>query len=149
MPFTAQVVFADTDSDAINNAPVGLDISKYFDVGNFEKTSTEDDNYSYQTNSATIYNNSSDSSDKHNGRVLDMAKSGDEKSVGAAWSKIGSGSDNYIDINKKQTVSVWLYFGSGEDTDPLSNGEGMSLVLQNDSRGTSAMGAGFDGSRYS
>lgn len=143
MPFTAQVVLADADNDAISNAPVGLDISKYFDVGNFEKTSTEDDNYSYQTNSATIYNNSSDSSDKHNGRVLDMAKSGDEKSVGAAWSKIGSGSDNYIDINKKQTVSVWLYFGSGEDTDPLSNGEGMSLVLQNDSRGTSAMGAGM------
>lgn len=82
MPFTAQVALADTDTGVINDAPVGLDISKYFDVGNFEKTSTEDGDYAYTDNSATIYNNANDTSDKHNGRVLDMAKSGAPGAVG-------------------------------------------------------------------
>lgn len=141
MPFTAQVALADTDTDVINDAPVGLDISKYFDVGNFEKTSSEDGDYAYTDNSATIYNNANDTSDKHNDRVLDMAKSGASGAVGAAWSK--NSNNNYIDINKKQTVSVWLYFGSGDGADVFANGEGMSLVLQNDPRKTSAMGAGY------
>lgn len=140
-----QVVNAASEdfSDVINEAPVGLDISKYFDVGKFELNDSEDSTaYPYQTNSSSVYENASDTSDTKNGKVLVLAK-GNSGVTGAAWSNLDS--DNYIDITKKQTVSVWLYFGSGDGDDPQQNGEGISLVLQNDARGTSAMGSGYQG----
>jgi len=142
----------------IKEAPVGLDISKYFDVGKFKLSEGTDWTvYPFQTNSATIYN-STDASDAHNNRVLNLATGGKTvvsstdssdkiniSQTGAAWSKIDDETDNYIDISKKQTVSVWLYFGAGDGEDSRENGEGMSLVLHNDPRGTSAMGAGYQG----
>lgn len=147
LSFNIQPVLADTTEDyasVVKNAPVGLDISKYFDVGKYAMPSGfSSDDIPFQTNSANIFTSTTDTA--HSGRVLNIAKGGNVGQVGAAWSNTDKGIDNYFDINKKQTVSVWLYFGSGESIDQTVNGEGMSLVLQNDDRGTSAMGAGLQG----
>lgn len=151
-----QVVLAENYNEIVGEAPVGLDISSYFDVGNFKLAQNEKaTDYPFQTNSSSIFTSKADQ--QHSGRVLNLAKSGESvysaaddsnsiklPEVGAAWSKIDDDSANFIDINKKQTVSVWMYFGSGEGQ-IADNGEGMSLVLQNDPRGSGAMGAGYQG----
>lgn len=156
--FNPQIVVADDISDVVDSAPNGLPISKYFTVGQFERTDSEDETaYPFKINSSSIYNESEDAS--KNGKVLVLANGGqtikttygkgnqevdvNTAQVGAAWSKRDS--NNYIDVSKKQTVSVWLYFGSGNGDDPTKNGEGISLVLQNDNRGESSMGASYQG----
>ncbi|NLR10602.1 MULTISPECIES: WxL domain-containing protein [Lactobacillaceae] len=49
---------------------------------------------------------------------------------GSIWSK----TDNYFDLNKDETVSMWLYLGDKGD----NGGGGMAFVLQNDARGLAA-----------
>jgi len=158
--FDVQPINAVTEdyADVINNAPVGLDIAKYFDVGKYQLPAGVDaTQYPFQQNSANVYQ-SSDPNDEHNNRVLNLAMGGqmvnssadtsgaiELSQTGAAWSKIDDDTANYIDISKKQTISVWLYFGAGYGKDSRENGEGMSLTLHNDPRGTSAMGAGYQG----
>lgn len=127
LPTTSTSVLADNDQDAIDSAPAGLDISKYFTLPASPTVNGTDN--PFKTNSATTYSN---------GTVLSLARGA--STYGVAWSK--ESSDNYIDINKEQTISAWLYFGSGDDTNPLTNGQGMAFVLQNDSRGENAIGAG-------
>lgn len=57
--------------------------------------------------------------------------------AGAIWSNVAGG--NYIDITKKQTLSMWLYFGpTTHKNTSESFGDGMAFVLQNSSQGTSA-----------
>ena len=51
----------------------------------------------------------------------------------AIWSNVGGG--NYIDITKKQTLSMWLYFGPKTHTSTGDFGDGMAFVLQNSSLG--------------
>jgi len=142
LPLTTQSVSAATEDYAavVKNAPEGLDISKYFDVGKFKLNSSQDTNYPFTVNSSSIYQ---DATNSKSGKILNLAKGSSPGKVGAAWSN-NDQSDNYIDITKKQTVSVWLYFGSGDDS-ATTNGEGISLVLQNDERGTSSMGAAYQG----
>lgn len=59
--------------------------------------------------------------------------------VAAVWSKrtqTNEANRNYIDTTRRQTMSMWLYFG-GNGTGSLSNGDGMAFVLQNVSDSTS------------
>lgn len=156
--FNPQIVAADDISDVVKSAPNGLSISKYFTVGQFELNDNEDSiAYPFKINSSEIVDAKGDATS--DGKVLRLATGGETNPVtygsgsnetvvntaqaGAAWSKRDS--QNYIDISKKQTVSVWLYFGSADGDDPTKNGEGISLVLQNDNRGESAMGASYQG----
>lgn len=116
------------DQSALDSAPEGLNIKSYFDIY-APQANGEDNPFIY--NSATT---------EKNDTVLRLAKGAGK--YGAAWSDQANG--NYLDINKKQTISAWLYFGSGYGSDK-KNGEGMALVLQNDPRGAHALGAGYQG----
>jgi len=82
------------------------------------------------TNTGGI-NNQSDSD------VIMLTKLGDNYKTGAIWSKRDQ-SDvddrNYIDINKKQTMSMWMFFGGIYRSGNSENtGDGMAFVLQNES----------------
>lgn len=136
------------ESDALNQAPVGLPIAKYFTIHSPMPPQIDSiSHYPFLKNSAYI--------DSNNPNILVLAHGNEpqgsslNKGVsGAAWSDIDQ--NNYIDITKKQTVSVWLYFGSGNGDDKTKNGEGIALVLQNDNNNKSesshqsyALGAGY------
>lgn len=54
----------------------------------------------------------------------------------AIWSNVDGG--NYIDITKKQTLSMWLYFGPKTHEDSGDFGDGMAFVLQNSDQGVKA-----------
>lgn len=122
---TQNVLAALNTADAISKAPPGIDISDYFSHG----TSTNAD---FKTNSATTVSG--------NNQIMNLASG--PSTVGAYWSTISK--NNYIDVNEKQTVSAWLYFGDGSGSFKV-NGEGMAFVLQADKNGNSAMGAGYEG----
>jgi len=140
-------VLAVPDESAVyNSAPKGLTVKDYFSINNPLRPTVADGNYPFMNNSASI--------DSTNPNILVLARgssrngNGDVNDgvYGAAWSKMDKA--NYIDITKKQTVSVWLYFGNGQDKDTTTNGEGMTLTLQNDPRKNSAnqsqaLGAGY------
>lgn len=115
-----------TKSDAIASVPNGLDITQYFEHG----TSS---NAKFKTNSATTVSG--------NNQIMDLASGAN--SVGAYWSK--ESAKNYLKVDEDQTISAWLYFGDGSGSDQLTNGEGMAFVLQNDTNGINALGAGFEG----
>ncbi|QCX23755.1 lectin-like domain-containing protein [Companilactobacillus futsaii] len=57
--------------------------------------------------------------------------------VGAIWSNLEGG--NYVDITKKQTMSMWMYFGPKKHTDGKDFGDGMAFVLQKSSDGANAI----------
>ncbi|GEO46394.1 cell surface protein [Companilactobacillus paralimentarius] len=116
------------DQEAIDSAPPGLDIHKFFRISPPQKNVSDD----------PFINNNAQTT--KNGQVLDLANG--SGAYGAAWSDTSAG--NYIDIRKDQTVSAWLYFGAATNNE-LLNGQGMALVLQNDPRGYNAMGAGYQG----
>src|SRR5699024_6046577 len=101
----------------------------------------------FRTNSATIQNTDT--------IKLTKGPGNDEKSskntilnyhdtnlgtYGAIWSK----SSFLWDLSQKQSISVWLSFGEYNNSS-LSNGEGITFTLQNDSRKTKAMGTGLQG----
>ena len=147
---TQSVKAASDETDILNQAPDGVPVGDYFSILNPTTTSN---NNPFKHNAATI-----DSSNK-NIVVLAKGNTGPPLTAdsgytyssspiqGAAWSDMNK--DNYIDITKNQKVSVWLYFGGAADS-AIKNGEGMSFVLQNDSRKNSsnqslAMGAGLQG----
>jgi len=119
--------FADTNS-AIASAPEGIDISKYFYPVTQPKAYGKNNPFTH--NSATIIN----------GHVLNLASN--KSTYGALWGR--DDIKNYIDLRYPQTISAWLYFGSSENSDTY-NGQGMALVLQNDSRKEAALGAGGQG----
>jgi len=53
------------------------------------------------------------------------------------WSNVEGG--NYIDITKKQTMSMWMYFGPQQHTNKTDEfGDGMAFVLQNSDEKTKA-----------
>jgi len=79
----------------------------------------------------------SEGDNKSNSDVIVLTKLSESNKVGAIWSdrtQAIEDNQNYIDINKKQTMSMWLYFGgnskysANQITDP---GDGMAFVLQN------------------
>lgn len=115
---------ADTNS-AIASAPEGIDIDKYFYP--VTQPSPYGEHNPFKTNSASIKNN----------YILDLADG--YSTYGASWGR--DDIKNYIDLRYPQTISAWLYFGSDQGSD-VFNGQGMALVLQNDSRKQAALGAG-------
>ncbi|GEO57844.1 hypothetical protein [Companilactobacillus bobalius] len=125
---TTTLTSADETQQAIDGAPAGLDIQKFFNISPPLNTVTDN---------PFLYNYARTAKD---GKVLDLADGSGK--YGAAWSDTSAG--NYLDIRKDQTVSAWLYFGAAVDNE-LLNGQGMALVLQNDPRGYNAMGAGYQG----
>lgn len=108
------------DNDAMSVAPDGLQLGDLGSNNLFELGAHTDD---------------SDSS-VYNGDILRLTQSGLENQVASIWSN--KDLNNYIDTSQKQTLSVWLYFGSHVGAGE-SGSEGMSLVLQNDPRTTSAI----------
>lgn len=121
-------VYAAGTQNAIDSVPTGLNINQYFTL---TTPTAQGANNKYTTNSAYVVNN----------QILSLTNG--VKTVGTAWSDASN--YNYIDVTEKQTISGWLYFGDGTSTDLSTNGEGMALVFQNDSRGAHAMGAGAQG----
>ncbi|GEO77924.1 hypothetical protein FD29_GL000646 [Companilactobacillus mindensis DSM 14500] len=87
------------------------------------------------------------------GKILEPGTSGNSSSqavvlisenmvpntVSAVWSKRSQSNEadqNYIDTTRRQTMSMWLYFG-GNGSSSVYNGDGMAFVLQNVSDDTS------------
>jgi len=72
--------------------------------------------------------------------VVKITQQGSQNSFGAVWSRRNQSNaqeQNYIDVTKHQTMSMWLFFGG------LTNGrgdvaDGMSFVIQNSPDGTNA-----------
>lgn len=134
--FNTDTVSADltdsTDLAVLKDAPSGITIKKY--LSNTAPT-VADSTDIYNTNSAQIVNRSGVNSD--DGDVLSLASA--HNTYGSMWSNTKT-----FDINKSQTISAWLYFGNGSGSDAI-NSEGIAFVLQNDSHGIGALGAGLEG----
>ncbi|MFC6322631.1 hypothetical protein [Companilactobacillus baiquanensis] len=123
-----------TDLAVLKDAPTGLAVSSY--MSNAKPVSPDGiTGYPYTTNSAQIVDHSG--SNTPDGNVISLANG--NGTYGSIWS-----TDQTFDINKPQTISAWLYFGSGEGSEDV-NSEGIAFVLQNDKRGVAALGAGLDG----
>ncbi|WP_125590260.1 hypothetical protein [Companilactobacillus jidongensis] len=107
------------DGDVINSAPYGLSLDNYFD---------------YPATYTTGEANSARTSKPSNNPTTDVVLLTDGK---GETSSVWSNGDNYIDTSKKQTLSMWLYFG--RNSDPKGAADGMAFVLQNDPLGTKAI----------
>ena len=120
------------DNSAIADHPGGLNIQDYFVKDSFSYVK----DFPFTKNSAKVGGN---------GDVLILTDGeGDDVkgTLGALWGD--QNNLNYININERQTISAWLYFGP-DRSDELYNGHGMALVLQNDNRKTQAIGMGLQG----
>lgn len=120
------------DNSAIADHPGGLNIQDYFVKDSFSYVK----DFPFTKNSAKVGGN---------GDVLILTDGeGDDVkgTLGALWGD--QNNLNYININERQTISAWLYFGP-DKSDELYNGHGMTLVLQNDNRKTQAIGMGLQG----
>ncbi|MQS88886.1 hypothetical protein [Companilactobacillus mishanensis] len=102
--------------NALSNAPQGLRIADYFTLGKFPEGND---------NSAKII----EENENERGTSSILQVTDNVHQTGAIWSKPEEG--NYIDVNRNQSVSMWMYFGEGS---PLNVGDGMAFVLQNDKR---------------
>ena len=133
-----------TDLSVLKDAPTGIAVKDY--MSNSAPTAVDKKDI-YTTNSAQIVDNTGANSD--NGNIIALASG--NNTYGSMWS-----TDQTFDINKPQTISAWLYFGSGDGSQEI-NSEGIAFVLQNDSHGIGALGAGlesmgvygYDASQYS
>ncbi|WP_125760739.1 lectin-like domain-containing protein [Companilactobacillus hulinensis] len=106
-----------TDNDyisAMNGAPQGLNLDDIFVPGTFK------DNVSTVVDVDNAYVTDTD--------AVRLTYAKDQ--LGAIWST----DSNYFDLNKDQTMSMWMYFGGTKDP-----GDGMAFVLQNDDNGTGAI----------
>lgn len=110
-----QVQAGPTDTSVLNNPPTGITLDKYFVKGTFSG------------NAASVVQNS-------NGADVVRLTSGISQ-TGSIWSD--SANTNYLDVTKKQTISMWMYFGLM--TTDVGIPDGMAFVLQNDSRGAEAI----------
>jgi len=145
------------DQDTVNKAPTGLLMSNYFTIKD-PTNNASDYNFRFKSNSAFISNNnkvlvlahgtatnSADNTPAVPGTFLNPfgypAVKNKTGSYGAAWSNINTA---YFKAGKPQTLSFWMSFGSGNGLETV-NGQGMALVLQNNSDGSTEMGAGQEG----
>ncbi|WP_125713921.1 lectin-like domain-containing protein [Companilactobacillus kedongensis] len=119
---TNNLAKAEIDDDykyAISTAPQGLKIDKNtFYISKFPE------------NSAKVV--ASTNPNTHDTDIVQITNNRNQ--LGAIWSKVDN--RNYIDINNEQTFSMWMYFGKQNS----QAGDGMALVLQNDSREAIAKG---------
>lgn len=103
------VVEAYSDGDVLNHPPVkGLSVDNYFVTGNFAG------------NAAGIISN-----DK--AQIVGLTHGPSETS--AIWS---NNDTNYLNIKQKQTLSMWVYFGSPDYSKGWAIPDGMAFVLQNE-----------------
>lgn len=123
------------EENAIKLAPDGINIARYFTPA--ANPNIPDTENPFFKNYAVI---KSSNPLTQNNNILDLANN--VNGVGALWGS--KKAKNYLDLRYPQTISAWLYFGN-DSSDSILNGEGMALVLQNDSQGSSAMGAGGQG----
>lgn len=110
-------------TDALNSAPEGIDLSN----GRFKMPTGYDREVSSEVVNAT---NDLD----HSERVVQIVNS--YQQVGGIWGDPSR--NNYINTNKKQTLSMWLNMSKLFDKDD-KYGDGLAFVLQNDKRGTNAI----------
>lgn len=112
---TSKVVKAETflDQDVLANPTPGIKLDGYFTTGTFAG------NPSYVMNSNGV-------------DIVRMTS--DKNQTGAIWS---NNDKNYLDVTKKQTLSMWVYFGNM--TSNIGIPDGMAFVLQNDNRGAEAI----------
>ncbi|MFC6175455.1 hypothetical protein ACFQAV_01310 [Companilactobacillus huachuanensis] len=104
------VVQAYSDGDVLNNPPIkGLSVEKYFTPGDFTG------------NKASIISNTNAD------QIVGLTNGANQTS--AIWS---NNDDNYLNIDQKQTLSMWVYFGSPDYSKGWSIPDGMAFVLQND-----------------
>lgn len=129
-------VYADltdsTDLSVLKEAPSGIAIDDY--MSNSAPT-VPDKKDIYTTNSAQVVDTSGKNSTS--GNIIALASG--KNTYGSMWSN-----EKTFDINKEQTISAWLYFGSGDGSQDV-NTEGIAFVLQNDDKGIGALGAGLEG----
>lgn len=135
--------------DALNTAPKGLHWdNSAFSIADFKKAamnrngkppidSTKLDHESASVNNAKIIN--IDENDPDSTSVIEMTDG--KYQTGAVWSNMTN--ENYFDISKDQTASMWLYFGKINDTD--IPGDGMAFVLQNDKNKNNSIALTADG----
>ncbi|MFC6176744.1 hypothetical protein ACFQAV_07815 [Companilactobacillus huachuanensis] len=143
------------DQDTISKAPTGLLMSNYFTINN-PTNNAADTSFRFKSNSAFISNNnkvlvlahgtstnSADNTAAGPGWPVPVYPAIKDKtgSYGAAWSNMNTA---YFSAGKPQTLSAWMSFGSG-NSDETVNGQGMALVLQNNTDGSTEMGAGQEG----
>ncbi|WP_334330270.1 lectin-like domain-containing protein [Companilactobacillus sp. HBUAS59699] len=117
MPVKNTFAASATDDDytsAMNGAPQGLNLDDIFVPGTFKNnvSTVVDVNNAYVTDTDAVR--------------LTYAKD----QLGAIWST----DSNYFDLNKDQTMSMWMYFGGTKNP-----GDGMAFVLQNDDNKTGAI----------
>jgi len=121
-----------TDLAVLKDAPSGIAVKSY--MSNAAPT-VPDKKDIYTTNSAQIVDNTGANSST--GNIVSLSNT--HNTYGSMWS-----TDKTFDINQPQTISAWLYFGSGDSSDAI-NSEGIAFVLQNDAKGVGALGAGLEG----
>lgn len=102
-----------TDGSVLGVPPPGIKLDGYFTKGTFTG------------NSATVINS-------NNVDIVRMANNPNQ--TGAIWS---DNNKNYLDVTKKQTISMWMYFGVIQSEKGIP--DGMAFVLQNDDRGAGAI----------
>jgi len=139
--FNFNRVDADT-ATALKEAPAGININDYF-------TNDPTGYVDYFThNGAKIVTGNNSVLDLASGPQVDKNSKDVGASYGSYWSNIDK--QNYIDLtddnpNHPQTISAWLYFGTGDESSSKENGSGMAFVIQNDDHHASALGAGGEG----
>ncbi|WP_409021964.1 L-type lectin-domain containing protein [Dellaglioa sp. P0083] len=79
--------------------------------------------------SGNVVSETADNADKSIIKITDATNQ-----VGSAWST----ANNKFNLNKNNKMSMWMYFGN----QGANSGDGMAFVLQNDSRGLSAISGG-------
>lgn len=119
---------------ALDTAPRGMDIlEESFIQGQFYKSNDVSKKYNLNA-SKVIHRNESDANDRTG--ILRVTHGNNQ--LGSIWSNIDG--NNYFDVTKDQTMSMWMYFGHPKDpSNANSVGDGMAFVLQNDDRGVNAI----------
>ncbi|WP_125590245.1 hypothetical protein [Companilactobacillus jidongensis] len=120
-----------TEDQVFKAAPPGMKLDDYFQYPSSYKGTSG----TTVPNSIKLLNNNEYPSD-----IVKMT--GSPGQLASIWGKAeeNGGNDNdgnydynYLDLSKRQTISGWMYFGQGVNTD------GMAFVLQNDADGSNAI----------
>lgn len=102
-------------TNALQTAPQGIPVKAYFDLAESKLSQAQVVPATNPTTQRT--------------EVVQITNGPHQ--VGAIWSKPAQ----YFDLNRDQTLSMWLYFGNGF----AKAAEGMAFVLQNDAHQNQAM----------
>ncbi|WP_057767112.1 lectin-like domain-containing protein [Companilactobacillus tucceti] len=90
----------------VANSPEGLNFKDYFVRGSFRGNGADTTNF------------------KNGNTSIIQVTPREGSSIGAVWS--AADKDNYLDLNAKQTLSMWMYFGNEKDP-----ADGLAFILQN------------------